>query len=182
MPLQSGIFTITRFKAIALISSIITALTGYFIRYFVMYCYDYDVLGGLENVYPSLCYFGFMGIIGFVIKEAVNAFSLMYDFGDTMPASNNTAGTSSLPVGSERDGLTSSMQAPNNSNIGGSSTTDSSTTDSSTNDPRIAMQNRIRTVEIKVNNFRNELRDYETMMSDHIDNRSDFIQKNGEAT
>lgn len=119
MPLQSGIFTINKYKVIGLVSSIITALIGYGIRLVILKYFDYDVFANLDNIFASVSYFGLIGTIAYVIKECIKENTLMYDSGDSVTFSNNTAGNNAT-------GLNCTMQAPSNSGTGSSSAGDAS--------------------------------------------------------
>jgi len=71
--------------------------------------------------------------------------------GGPMAVSNNTAGSGSLPVGSNAAGYNSSMQAPNNSAIGSSSAGDASITNE-----RLELEKRIRILQNNMNYFEDQ--------------------------
>lgn len=176
MPLQSGIFTINRNIIIGLVSSIITAAMGYGIRLILLNYLEYDVFTNLDNWIASLSYFCSLGGIRFVINECLkeNTFLMSYCNGP-MAVSNNTAGSGSLPVGSNAAGYNSSMQAPNNSAIGSSSAGDASIT----ND-RSKLEQRIRKVQNKMDYFNEQLQGSYQEFNDVLSKQSVY-EANGKA-
>ena len=116
MPLQSAIFTINRKFIINLVSCISTALVAYGIRFILLKYVEYDVFANIENWRASLGYFFSLAGIRFIITEYLKESNFLMSYcGGPSPVSNNTAGTGSLPVGSNAAGYNSSMQAPDNS-------------------------------------------------------------------
>jgi len=198
MPLQSGIFTINRKFIIGLVSSIITAAMGYGIRLILLHYLEHDVFTDLDNWIASLSYFCSLGAIRFVINECLkeNTFLMSY-CGGPMGVSNNTAGSGSLPVGSNAAGYNSSMQAPNSSDIGNysagsssipgtavpGSTADHSTTglgsssggDASITNDRSKLEHRISKVQDKVQYFGEQLEGAKQDYNEVISKQSEYV-------
>lgn len=192
MPLQSSFFTINRKFIIGLVSSIITAAIAYGIRLILLHYLEHDVFTDLDNWIASLSYFCSLGAIRFVINECLkeNTFLMSYCDGP-IAVSNNTAGSSSLPVGSYGAGYNSSMQAPNNSGIVNTSagpssiagTADHSTTgigsssagDASITNDRSKLEQKISKVQDKVQYFGEQLEGAKQDYNEVISKQSEYV-------
>ena len=176
MPLQSSIFTINRNFIIGLVSSIITAAMGYVVRLILFNYLEYDIFTNLDNWIVSLSYFCSLGSIRFVINEYLkeNTFQ-MYSCGGTMPVSNTTVGSGSLPVGIHPAGYISPMQAPNDPGIGSSRPGGSS--GALITDSRSILEQKIIKVEGKLNYFREQVEGAEADLDEIISKRFVYIER-----